>query len=317
MLSTSERGGKIETLSGNGFYGGGGGGRFRLHRTRCAARACVVRAEGFRRIHCRRTGLGLDTLLASAIEITKDVPELYKGLYETEAITLRTYKLGDADKIVVLLTKQNGLVRGVARGARRLKSRFGACLEPCTHTSISFREKEGQELVKLGQAEIIRSYFDLSREPKNAAILEYLCDLIIHFAPPHEPNEKLFRMTKSCLDAAADAPQDLPLIARYFEIWTLRLGGFLADWRRCVRCGRELTAEHAYALEDGRLCCPQCGKGVALSAKTLEHLQSLQRLTPQAWSRSAGRAGGEIESELGQFTKRAIMYVLERSPRVS
>ncbi|GAC1446198.1 MAG: DNA repair protein RecO [Pyrinomonadaceae bacterium] len=239
--------------------------------------------------------------------------EIYKGLHETEAITLRTYKLGDADKIAVLLTKQNGLVRGVARGARRLKSRYGASLEPCTHTSVTFQEKEGRELVKLGHAEIIRSYFDLSCDPKHAAILEYMCDVLIHFAPPHEPNEKLFRMTKACLDAAADAPEDLSRIARYFEIWTLRLGGFLADWRRCTRCGSNLKG-NAHASEDGRLSCTHCGSGVVLSAKTLEHLHSLQRLTPQEWAQSARCAGADVERELAQYAGRAIMYVLERSP---
>ena len=77
------------------------------------------------------------------------------GLVETEAIILRTYNLAEADKIVICLTRKAGVVRGVARGSRRLKSRFGAGLEPVTLVSLSYHEKERSELVALRQAEII------------------------------------------------------------------------------------------------------------------------------------------------------------------
>ncbi len=84
------------------------------------------------------------------------------GICETEAIILRTYKLAEADKIAVFLSQRLGVMRGVARGARRLKSKFGASLEPYTVVSLSYYEKEGQELVGLRQVDILRSYFELS-----------------------------------------------------------------------------------------------------------------------------------------------------------
>ncbi|MBD0370802.1 MAG: DNA repair protein RecO, partial [Pyrinomonadaceae bacterium] len=83
------------------------------------------------------------------------------GLVETEAIVLRSYNLAEADKIVVCLTRSTGVVRAVAHGARRLKSRFGAGLEPFTFVQMSYHEKEGRELVTLRQLEIARSYFSL------------------------------------------------------------------------------------------------------------------------------------------------------------
>src|SRR5215210_978544 len=98
------------------------------------------------------------------------------GLNETEAFVLRTYKLAEADKIVVLLTRRAGLVRGVARGARRLKSKFGASLELFTHVALTYHEKEGRELVSIGQAEIIRSYFHLARREDALQALDYLSE---------------------------------------------------------------------------------------------------------------------------------------------
>lgn len=73
------------------------------------------------------------------------------GLVETEAIILRSYRLAEADKIVIGLTKGAGVVRGVAHGARRLKSKYGASLEPFTHVALQFYEKEGVSLCRCGR----------------------------------------------------------------------------------------------------------------------------------------------------------------------
>src|SRR6267143_846888 len=80
---------------------------------------------------------------------------------ETDALVLRTYNFGEADKIVVCLTRGAGLIRGVAKGCRKLKSRFGAALEPFTVARLTYYQKENQELVSLSQAEIVKSHFDL------------------------------------------------------------------------------------------------------------------------------------------------------------
>src|SRR5215216_4935890 len=106
------------------------------------------------------------------------------GLVETEGIVLRTYNLAEADKIVVCLTRQAGVVRAVARGARRMKSRFGAGLEPFTIISLAYYEKEGRELVSMRQAEIIRSFFNLAQSAETVGALAYMSELVIEFAPP-------------------------------------------------------------------------------------------------------------------------------------
>ena len=78
-------------------------------------------------------------------------------LYTTEAIVLRTYKLGEADRIVVFLTRDRGKRRGVAQGARRMRSRFGGALEPLTRVEVTYFEKESRELVSLNYAEPLSS----------------------------------------------------------------------------------------------------------------------------------------------------------------
>ena len=105
------------------------------------------------------------------------------AIHETEALVLRTYNLAEADKIVVCLSRSAGLIRGVAKGCRKLRNRFGASLEPFTLINLTYFEKENQELVSFSQTEILRSRFNLSG---NASILTgfaYMGDLLIDFHP--------------------------------------------------------------------------------------------------------------------------------------
>src|SRR5437899_2643657 len=115
-------------------------------------------------------------------------------LVTTDAIVLRSYNLAESDRIVLCLTRTAGLVRGVAKGARRMKSRFGAALEPFTLVKLAFYEKENRELVTISTAEILKSRFDLAAEIEGADVLAYIGELVSEFAPPHEANEKMFRM---------------------------------------------------------------------------------------------------------------------------
>lgn len=240
------------------------------------------------------------------------------GLIETEAVVLRSYHLAEADKIVVCLTRSSGVVRAVAHGARRLKSRFGAGLEPFTFLQIIYHEKEGRELVTLRQAEILRSYFDLAHSAETVAALSYMGELVLEFAPPHEPNERLFRMVSATLEALHAAPQDLQAFVRYFEVWTLRLAGFLPDLRACAECHRAFTErEAAYVNAEGRLRCQACSQGIgtALSAEAVGQLRGTQRLSPADFATRARAASARTQEEVAELAQRLIGRVLERAPR--
>jgi DNA repair protein RecO (recombination protein O) len=241
------------------------------------------------------------------------------GISETEAIVLRTYKLAEADKITVFLSQHSGVMRGVARGARRLKSKFGASLEPFTLVSLSYYEKEGQELVSIREAEILRSFFELSKNTDVVVALEYIGGLILEFAPPHEPNEKVFRMLRACLEAIASTPEALRQITRYCEVWLLKLSGFLPDLRSCVNCKQSLSEknEKTYLGVDGALRCERCAHkaDLPIGGESVAHLRSTQRLTPADWSRAHVEASETTAKELSQVTQRLITRALERLPR--
>jgi DNA repair protein RecO (recombination protein O) len=241
------------------------------------------------------------------------------GLSETEALVLRTYNLAEADKIVVCFTQTAGLVRGVAKGCRRLKNRFGAALEPFTLLNMSFYQKDNRELVSLRNTEILQSHFNLCCDAETLTGLAYMADLIIEFAPPYQPNDRLFRMVKACLGAIAESPMDLQTILRYFEVWILKLEGFLPDIKKCADCHQVFNEnETAFIGPDLLIRCRSCCRatGTALSKRVHMQLRATQKLAPYVFAEESRGVPAKTQREMAELTHQLIGRVLERQPRL-
>lgn len=144
-------------------------------------------------------------------------------LYTAEALVLRTYKLGEADRIVVFLTRDRGKKRGVAPNARKSRKRFGAALEPLTEVRVSYFEKERRDLVGLNYAEPVRSPL-VAASPEALGYSHYFAELIDEWAPEADVDERLYRLGTAALEAlVTGVPPEA--LARYFECWLLRLQG--------------------------------------------------------------------------------------------
>jgi DNA repair protein RecO (recombination protein O) len=208
-------------------------------------------------------------------------------LYTTEAIILRTYKLGEVDRIVVFLTRDRGKRRGVAQGARRMRSRFGAALEPLTRVGVTYFEKESRELVSLNDAEPLSSPLWSGRGDA-LGYTGYFAELIDECALEGDADETLYRLGSAMVDALAAGAAVEPL-ARYFEYWLLRLQGVYPSVLACAACGAALgrdTATAAVLLPGERTyrCGPCAGRGaqraVALSGEAVAFLRASALLAP-------------------------------------
>jgi DNA repair protein RecO (recombination protein O) len=232
-------------------------------------------------------------------------PVLVMPLYTTEAIILRTYKLGEADRIVVFLTRDRGKRRGVAQGARRLRSRFGGALEPLTRVEVTYFEKESRELVSLNYADPLSSPL-WSVRADALGHTGYFAELIDECALEGDADDRLYRLGSSLVDALAAGVPVEPL-ARYFEYWLLRLQGVYPTQLACHACGRELgrDASGAAVLLPGERTyrCAACagaeaGRGVSLSGEAVAFLRASARLGPDRIARAAPspRALRELEA---------------------
>ena len=177
-------------------------------------------------------------------------------LKQSEAIVLRTYPLREADLLVTLFTRAEGKVKGVARAAKKSKRRFGGALEPLTWVRAYYEDREGQELARLDSCDILESPLSATVDYPRVVALEHVAETLDELLPDREANDALFRLAVSVLHQLRSGSIWMPLT--YFQLWLVRLAGFLPDLTGCMACGRALNGNRAFyhALADG-LMCPQ------------------------------------------------------------
>jgi DNA repair protein RecO (recombination protein O) len=173
-------------------------------------------------------------------------------LYTADALILRTYKLGEADRIVVFLTRDRGKKRGVAKGARRQRSKFAGALEPLTEVKVAYFESERRELVGVNFAETVKSplgFVGLVDGPP-LQYVGYFAELLDEWAQEADADDRLYRLGASMLDALGGGAPAEPL-ARYFEYWLLRLQGVYPESRGTLSEGATafLTASRGIGPE--------------------------------------------------------------------
>lgn len=234
---------------------------------------------------------------------------------ESDCIILKSYGLSEADRIVVFFTRDHGLVRGVAKGAKRLKSKFGSSIEPFSESTISYFQKDSVELVSIQSADLQRASFDIASRPEFLQRFAYLSELLIIFSQPHDPNETLYRMVRSCIETASDPEASLEAIGVYFEAWMLRLSGFMPDWKTCGNCGAAIEGETKIGyLTDHHLVCSRClhlSNARKLETSIYATFLATQKTTPSNFS-AKYKADSRSLSELSSIFKRIIERAIGR-----
>jgi DNA repair protein RecO (recombination protein O) len=208
-------------------------------------------------------------------------------VYTSEALILRTYKLGEADRIVVFLTRDRGKKRGVAKGARRAKSRYMGALEPMTRAGVAYYERELRDLVRLNYVEPQQSPLSaVGTSGSGASALGhvgYFAELIDEWAPEAHADERLYRLGSAVIDAlAAGAPVER--LARYFEYWLLKLQGVYPALRVCPGCSGPLDAGAVMPPREHMFLCRRCAPaahGTTIGPAALRFLGAASRTAPE------------------------------------
>jgi DNA repair protein RecO (recombination protein O) len=236
-------------------------------------------------------------------------------LHTGEALVLRTYRLGETDRLVVLLTRDRGKKRGVARGGARSRKRFGGALEPFTHVRVAYQEREQRDLVRLDYADVLGSPLTAGGEACTYA--SYFAELLDEWAPENDPQERLFRLGVAVLEALR-AGVGAERLARYFEYWLLRLQGVYPSVHACPQCGRALQGGAVLEPRSHWFLCRQCampGQGVAMPGGALQFLVEAAQVAP------AVLGDVNVSSEaLGQVAaahRLLLVWHLDREPRAA
>jgi DNA repair protein RecO (recombination protein O) len=234
---------------------------------------------------------------------------------ETEAIILRTLPINEADKIVSFLSREEGRTRGVAPNARRSVKRFGATLELLSHVRMRYQEHAARDLVRLESCELLDSFFDIQGRYEVAVASSYIAEICEQLLPEREANDPFFRLVllvMSEIRRTGDVWRPLT----YFDLWAVKLAGFLPPLGECIRCGEALPAGQAAWFRphwDGLLCkaCrgPSGGEDAwTLSADSRALAQTmlaapLTRVPDEGWSKSRAE---DLRRFLGQHMERHL-----------
>lgn len=214
---------------------------------------------------------------------------------ETEAIILKTFPLGEADRLVSFLGRTTGRMRGVAGGARRLKNRYGSTLEVLSHVQIWYVEKETRDLVRIQQCDLLESFHKSQSDYELSTGLAVVSEATELVLPEHEAAEPMFRLILLTV-REIDRTGDWSLPLSYFAFWTVRLGGWLPRFDRCSLCGTPFGAQPAYhAAWEAGLVCEKCkrpgmkplhlaGRQLAetFAGQRLDHIESTEPLKAAA-----------------------------------
>lgn len=199
----------------------------------------------------------------------------------SEAFILNTLNFRDQDKIVTLFTQDKGIIRGIAKGARKFGNRFGSSLELLSHVNAVYYDKEGRDLVIINQCDLKESFFDVQHSTKAAFTLGYFSELVQGFSQQRAREDLVFRLLHKTLHALHQGG-NLELLSAYFEAWILKINGFIPDFKTCRKCGVRIRESSWLSPRKDGIYCLDCApqKKIGISADFSSFLDWIKKNPP-------------------------------------
>ena len=230
----------------------------------------------------------------------------------TEAIVLRHIDWGEADRLLWLFTREQGKIRIIAKGIRKLRSRKAGHLEPFIHSNLLLAY--GREMWIVTQAETIDAFIPLREDLLRLGYASYVIELLDRFTYEEGENRPLFNLLVDTLRRLSS--EENPVFAvRYYELRLLDLVGFRPQLANCVSCNQPIRPENQYfSASQGGVLCPRCGAGGAegrpISVEALRMLRHLQRSSYREAQRLP--LGEKVNREVELLMQHYFTYLLER-----
>ncbi len=234
--------------------------------------------------------------------------------HQSESIILRTFPIAEQDKLVVFFGRQRGIFKGVAKGARKFSNRFGSSLEPMSHVTAFYYEKEGRELVTVSGCDLLESFFELQAQVEISFTLGYFAELIEDSRPSLTEDDVLFRLLLQVLQALKSGGA-LKFLTAYFEAWFLKLNGFLPDLARCRRCRRDITGSGWLSYNKDGAFCDGCTPHTKEEiTPELRAFLGWVKKNPPPKERDVPYTDPQIES-IHRVLKDLLVFHMERAPK--
>jgi len=233
--------------------------------------------------------------------------------FRVTSVVLRHADWGEADRILTLYTREQGMLRALAKGARKINSRKGGHLQPFTYVTAQLAKS--RDIPIITQVETINAFLPMHDDLTKLSNASYVVELLLRFSYEDEgPNPTLFRLLTETLDRI-EKEADAWLPIRYYEMRFLDAVGFRPHLFECANCGREILPEDQFfSYTAGGVICPRCGSGLPnltkLSLEVLKYLRHFQRSGYKDASRA--RVDLDVQKEAETLMQGYFQYLLER-----
>jgi DNA repair protein RecO (recombination protein O) len=233
--------------------------------------------------------------------------------FRASAVVLRHADWGEADRLLTLFTRERGMVRALAKGARKVTSRKAGHLQPFTQITVQLAK--GRDLLIVTQVETVNAFLPLHDDLLKTSHAAYVVELLLRFSYEDEgANPAIFRLLVETLKRI-EAEDDAWLAVRYYEMRLLDAVGFRPQLFECVNCGRAILAEDQFfSFTAGGVICPRCGQGLpklpGISLEALKYLRHFQRSSYKDASRA--KPSPEVRKEAEALMQGYFTYLLER-----
>jgi DNA repair protein RecO (recombination protein O) len=230
------------------------------------------------------------------------------GLSTSTAVVIGSFPLGESDRVVSFFSRDFGRVRGVARAARRLRSRFGGALQLFTLGQLVFFDSGRSELVRIDHFDVMQPFAGLREDLGRLAEAAWIVEVVARTTGERDRQPALYGLLVRALRAMEDCPRPAR-VAVCFGVRCLDVLGHRPRLDRCVACGRAYPFAQPALAEAGVVCgrCQAPGEAVAVAPATVAAFARLRR-TPwdEAVATPVGRAGPELRAVLDTHLSRLI-----------
>ena len=235
--------------------------------------------------------------------------------YKSQGLVLRQYTLGEADRILSILTPNMGKVRVVAKSVRRPQSKLRGHLD--LTNVVEFSASYGRNLDIVTEAQVRDDHPRIRSDLPLLSQAVYVCELADSFAEERSPSRDLYLLTTVTLDLLSDS-REAWLVSRWFEARLLDVSGFRPELEVCVECGSELEPDdHMLDLASGGALCPECrvlsiGSRVHISERAMRVLRHFQR-SLRFGDVGTPNISQRVRNEVEGIHTRYIRSILERN----
>jgi DNA repair protein RecO (recombination protein O) len=228
-------------------------------------------------------------------------------------VVLRHSDWGEADRLLTIFSREQGKLRCVAKGARKLLSRKAGHLEPFTRVALLLAR--GSDLWIVTQAETVDAYLPIKEDLVRTATAAYVIEVVDRFTYEEGENRTLYELLVETLHRMA-AEADLFLAVRYFEMHLFSILGFKPELFHCVKCREEILPQDQYfSVLQGGVLCPKDGQGVEgarpISMQALKFLRHLQRSTFSEAKKADPPP--QVRAEMENLLQYYMTFLLERT----